>query len=672
MSEIDDDEEGFETELDEGTFLVPAAADAADGRTERLESDGEVEVGQWYWVKETVTWDHGGRKAGDTYEWLGCVTKVGSNFVGLRSVGTANGGYSTTRVHFDEFWTTLRFEPNAEFYIRNQVERYGAEANRLMGEVQAITARLGVVPTQRIADASAQGSNALAVLSTQVDTTAYKTALVKAKDEDLPALFKKIEEANKNMAAWLTASTIPVMAQIGPMKETVGLIEDRIFTISLYAGLTEEAVKCCDGEPAGVGEKLRVMQRRLYMDEECLVSYVPGGITISTVAEFDSWIAQPENRDRLLPFPRTLAAFRVRRRQAEREDNGSLWRAIVNIQLAQADKTTFLYVRNGEQVWRIDCDFTFPSMIFPDQGGIGIEPMMIKTFAGRIDREDGFMPVREYEERLAKHNDREARLAKWMAENPELAKNGDFNAPSELRPSYSFRPSEWQLFDPTSVYYDDALKELQEEAKTHNRLATIIQGLFDRSPVLHPHPPVQTWTPLGFERAIELIYDASTLTYGEPPDFEAYRRRLNESLGPDSVTTGQEDAWLRHEAIKENARIERDWRSRERTPPDYKRYRPQGDPGPGRLSRIAEWQPRARRAVFKWTKVTRYGYGDERPASITVPADRLLNVSAYTPGDFKVFFADPRTRQEYLKWADLMLTAEDYHAGKIKVADEGE
>lgn len=48
MSEFDDDEEDFETALDEGTFLVPAAADAADGRTERLESDGEVEVGQWY------------------------------------------------------------------------------------------------------------------------------------------------------------------------------------------------------------------------------------------------------------------------------------------------------------------------------------------------------------------------------------------------------------------------------------------------------------------------------------------------------------------------------------------------------------------------------------------------------------------------------------------------
>jgi hypothetical protein len=39
-------------------------------------------------------------------------------------------------------------------------------------------------------------------------------------------------------------------------------------------------------------------------------------------------------------------------------------------------------------------------------------------------------------------------------------------------------------------------------------------------------------------------------------------------------------------------------------------------------------------------------------------------VSAYKPGDFRQFFEDPRTRQEYLKWAPLMLTAEDYYAGK--------
>jgi hypothetical protein len=49
-----------------------------------------------------------------------------------------------------------------------------------------------------------------------------------------------------------------------------------------------------------------------------------------------------------------------------------------------------------------------------------------------------------------------------------------------------------------------------------------------------------------------------------------------------------------------------------------------------------------------------------------VPANALLNISAYTPGDFKQFFADPRTRAEYLQWAPLLLTAEDWHSGKLR------
>ena len=46
---------------------------------------------------------------------------------------------------------------------------------------------------------------------------------------------------------------------------------------------------------------------------------------------------------------------------------------------------------------------------------------------------------------------------------------------------------------------------------------------------------------------------------------------------------------------------------------------------------------------------------------------RLFNVSAYKPGDFHMFFDDPRTREEYLEWAPLLLSAEEYHAGRMKV-----
>jgi len=42
-------------------------------------------------------------------------------------------------------------------------------------------------------------------------------------------------------------------------------------------------------------------------------------------------------------------------------------------------------------------------------------------------------------------------------------------------------------------------------------------------------------------------------------------------------------------------------------------------------------------------------------------------VSAYKPGDYKKFFVDPRTRAQYLKWARMLLAAEDYCSGHIKI-----
>jgi hypothetical protein len=43
-----------------------------------------------------------------------------------------------------------------------------------------------------------------------------------------------------------------------------------------------------------------------------------------------------------------------------------------------------------------------------------------------------------------------------------------------------------------------------------------------------------------------------------------------------------------------------------------------------------------------------------------------MNVSAYTPGDYRMFYDDPRTRTKYAEWAPFCLAAEDYAAGKVK------
>lgn len=335
-----------------------------------------------------------------------------------------------------------------------------------------------------------------------------------------------------------------------------------IFNVSLYAGLTEQIVKCRDGEPAAFHEKMRVMQRMFYMDEECLLNYRHGGMSFEQISDFDAWISEDANRDRILPFPKCLIAMRVRRNVKQREWDGSIMSLYVNMQLKDSDKYTFLYIRNGDQVHRLSCDMDFGATIFPDKTVFDpTVPIMVKMFNTRVDQ---IITRDDYDERLAKERQRKTLSAKWEKDNPE--KQWELDNPGKswsyfnpYRDLDRFNFNDWKPFDQSNVYYDEIAMHIAEKIKEHNRIALIIQGLFDRSEVLHPHPPVKIWAPDGFVAAIDLIYDAgAVLCDGDTPDFDAYIQRCNESLGPDSIVIGQDLYWQEKEAEKECRRLDND------------------------------------------------------------------------------------------------------------------
>lgn len=636
--------------------------------TERIEADETyIEVGQWYWVgpapaeppededcdDEEVSYEEGDS---EPEEWLGCVINVGSNFVELEGV------YRKIRMHMDAVRQRLRRAHDYAEYIEGRINKCRQNVRRMLGEVKDITARLGVSNHLRIDAPDDAGSRDLAVMSSTVDTTEYKNALIKAKEETLPELLKAIKSENKELANWMTAETIPMKAQADIMKDCVGEIDDRIFNVSLYAGLTEEVVQVAEGKPAAIDEKLRLFQRLCFMDEECLVDYRTGGMDIKSLEAFDEWLAEPKHRDRIMPFPRCIVAFQVRRNCKERGHGGDLETALINVRLEKMDKLTFMYIRNGENLYRMNCDLDFGTKIFPDKDRFDPSEEMVFKMRNS-SRVDDFMSKREWEDRVEEFEKKKAEYAvkheEWKKANPD---QNTFFSPYS-RPWDSKSLSKYRDFTPDDIYYDEAKKEIENRIKYYNRIVLIIQGLLDRSLVLHPHPPVKLWEAEGFQQMIDLIYDGSNvLHYGEAPDFEAYRQKCNATLKQGSVVIGQDDFWQRREAAKENAR--RNYR--------YKHFSPYGDPGPGYVATIDKWMPRARKAVFRWQRekrswMSRWGYDPDDSgmtnATVTVPADKLFNVDAYKPGDFRQFFEDPRTRAQYLKWAPFLLAAEEYHAG---------
>lgn len=621
------------------------------------EEDDPIEVGQWYWVSEE-----------DSDPWLGCVVRIGSNYVKLEGVEYHE------RVHIDEFDERCELEPDHDIYIQAQIDLRQANVNSLMGKVKQLTANLGVTRGALPEGDAEATTTALAVAHGTDNIKKHKKALIKAKEKTLPELFKEIKREHEEMARWMKAELIPMQAKAKAMEGVIEVIEDRIFTVELYAGLVEELAQIREGEPADNDTPISLFQRRHYMDEECLYNYSAGGMEFKNIKAFDRWLCRKDNLYRLLPHERCVVAFQVRRERKDRELPSDFRDFINMVEIERMDESTFLYIRNGEQVFRLATSIEFDKQLFPDTEHsilLGQNRLYAEVSWRRpkevitAERYEGMMEdrAREYAEYLEKEKAWEA-----MSEKEREGK---------CSPWYHEPHEKWVEVTPETVWYDDVMKKIAKEAVAHNRIAVVLQGLLDRSPAFHPHPPWQLWTPEGFQLGLKLIYDDSkALVDGDPPDFEAYRTKLNESIKKGTLTVGQEDAWMRVEAKKENDRQRADWRIKYAS--NYKRYKPYGNPGPGLLAKTTRatknncsyrWE--RQRLTTKWVpNPDRPGYlmpdPSGLPATFTCSKSRLLNVDAYTPGDYKQFYADPRTRADYLKWAPLLLACEDHYAKKRK------
>lgn len=654
--------------------------ETAGQKTHRIDNTSdfdEIELGDWYWFKHQ----------GDSEKWGGfeeilcCVIDVGSNYAKIEHPCT-DGYHWKHRVHFSEWDARCRYESSPQTYFDQWANEEKKSISRINAEIADICARLGVEPTKkRITESQSGGS--LSLVSRAVDTNEYKAALIKAKETDLPALFKQIKEHSGELTRWMLASSLSMSAKCGDLKEAIEVINDRIFTVSIYAGLTESVELVREGDPAGMGEKLRLMQGKLFMDEECLLNYSHGGMEFKDICEFDAWLAKPVNFSRILPHARCMVAFQVRRHEKHREGDGTLQTAWINFELAKMDEITFLYIRNGERMYRLNTDIDFGDELFADRDEFDFtEPMMIND----SDSNHPTMPIREFNERRKTYlkerlafkkkrkrwKEQHELFKQWQEANPDAEENDsriehEFCSPFPPSwPWHGFDPRHWKPLDDSNVYVDDVNDRIRKQANHYNRIATLIQGLLDRSETLHPHPPVKLWTEKGFESFIELIFDHDRTLYDgpEPPSWEEYKSKCNASIGVGSIVTGQDEfywASLPRETDRQSYRSHIPYRYTE------------GNPGPGQIAVIPEWSSRSKKATFRWIQ-TRYIYRTARyehsgdtdfNRSISVPVDQLFNISGYKPGDYKRFLNDPRTRRDYYKWAHLLLTAEEYYAGNL-------
>lgn len=640
------------------------------------QADDRPDIASWWWVTaqskdaDRSTYDRPGK------QWLGCIVEVGSNYVKIEGVR----GHQ--RIAMDDFHTLCKAEPQPRAFIDAQIHKHRDQVRQLMGKIRDLCHKLGVPMRQALA-AQESSSTALAVAHSVDDVKKYKNALVNAKDKGLPELFAKVKEQHAQMAIWMKAELIPAQAELGAAEEITKVIEGKIHTVELYAGLQEELVQVREGPPADLSTKVHLMQRMHFMDEECLARYEAGGMDFKDVETFDKWLARDGNFGRILPHDRCVVAFRIRRNNKDYGDLGSF----ISFQFNQNNKATFLYIRNGRQLWRMHTSIEFSEGLFPrreDEDLLGDQELWIKSDGYDLQRSSGIITRQQRDARIDHYKAKRAHMAQklWQwhrAGKPDenwlcTAVSDDFDGYHKLGEQYAAygephrsyldtrcEAYEYARLTPENIYYDDAMQRVRETTLEHNRIAVIVQGLLDRSTCLHPHPPWRIWTPAGFAAGIELVYDISrALTPGEAPDFETYRKQLNKGLKPGCHTIGQEDVWGAH---MERLYGNKAWRHEGRH-----------GRGPSTIHRVhrrmrngsCEFRWTRHRAKAKWVDhPTKSGYLQATYPDIGVkwlcPAEHLTCVDAYTPGDFHLFYDDPRVRADYLQWAPILLACEDWH-----------
>jgi hypothetical protein len=584
----------------------------------------------------------------------------------------------------DNFYATCKSEPQPREFIDTQIHKHRDQVRRLMVKIRDLCHQLGVPMRQALA-AQESSSTALAVAHGVDDVKKYKNSLVKAKEKTLPELFAKVKAHHEQLATWMKAELIPAQAELSAAEEVTEVIEGKIHTVELYAGLQEELACVREGKPAELSTRVHLMQRMHFMDEECLARYEAGGMDFMDVGAFDAWLARDENFARIFPHVRCVVAFRVRRDDKDYEGLS----AFIRFKFNEQNKRTFLYVRNGQQLWRMHTSAKFEESLFPrreDVDLLGDQELWIKPSEWDLERSQGIITRRQHDALIDHHQAKRSHLAQklWQwhrAGKPDgnwlcLAVSDEFDYHHEPGSQYAQtgRPHRWnfdarceadeyELLTPENIYYDDAMRRIRAAALEHNRVAVIVQGLLDRSTCLHPHPPWRIWTPEGFAAGIELVYDVSrALTPGEAPDFEEYRRQLNRSLRTGCHTIGQYAAWREHVEDLYGDR----WRSEGRH-----------GRGPDKIHRVHRMR-RDGSCEFRWTRArakpkwvdhpTKLGYRQASYPEIDVgwrcPAEHLTCVEAYTPGDFHLFYDDPRLRADYLQWAPILLACEDWHRAR--------
>lgn len=577
--------------------------------------DDHPKRGEWYWVKfwewkEPTCWSGTRHISGTGPRHLGkeelmCVVHVGSNFVAFGD--TSANLENADRVPNAELLARTRKEENAHAIIDGWVEETRSKLHTTLKLLAEKMNTAGLIGEENAAPTSLLPS------LTRRDPNQHKKELTLLRDKTLPATKERVKELTSHMVTLQKMKFMSERSEMYALSRAVTKADERIFALEMYAGLAEKVKQIGDGQPAPANTPITVRQMLRYMDEETLFDLDKGGMDFEKLGDFDEWIAKPENRDRLVPEPRCLVSFKVRRHDKDYGPCRTLSDFMCQLGKREANMKTYLVMRNGEKIYRLASEAEF-------------EPRLIPLM-------DEFTP-----EQLT-HKGR------W------------FDDPVEL-------------VTPQHVRYDDKIEELRSSMMRYNRVMFLLQGLLDRSEVYSPHPPINLGDDDSLNQWLRLLRDEEQgLPSWNPPEWESYRDAANAKI--------QKGTWVYCNVREEDREMYNWRGSWKKRPHDVERpFVCQVHAiSPSKSEVVLRWslgnrikdewvidksRPVPNKPGYYYQKKIEYDLG-ERFARQRVKIAECFNVEAYQLGEYKKFLCDAYLKGRYLQWAPHLIAAEKFH-----------
>jgi hypothetical protein len=285
--------------------------------------------------------------------------------------------------HYERGWRVLAegfldiFEPVAEAEAmaarQKEIDAVQGRISGMQQDTQAATADLMLLasaagsapsllsaPDAQDAEATESSGSALVRQDTAaraVENMAERARSINAVSKRITANAVAIGNATSRVSLYYAERSKAALAAVQPALAVAGRLMEHVGTMSLYIGKDVEATLLLDGASAPASEKLTLLQRRLFLDEELLVHLEDGGADYEDVASLGQALERdPALVERIFGAQRAVVSMAARRKAKDYNAGivPSAGQIIKAFFANEANKASFLLVRDGQRVWLVD------------------------------------------------------------------------------------------------------------------------------------------------------------------------------------------------------------------------------------------------------------------------------------------------------------------------------